>query len=341
MRAHLTATFTFGVLVVMTAIALILGEYWTAFFARCVTWMFLAISFIIAYSFARIPSIAQATLFAIGAYVTVWLAPSVDGDLVLLLPAAFAGGAAGALLLGLLVYRMTLNGAAIATIIIAVIGFVIGNAAVPITGGANGLALPSVDYAIAGLNVPVGPSAFMLLLGTAMLAVLLIASIKISKTHTWTVVRAIQQNETRARVLGYNVNVYRLSVFCFSGGTAGVGGGLYALISLHITTDLLSLMMSFKAILWAVVGGAGTLFGGPLGVLAVQVITEVISRYTVRVDMAIGLILIIIALFFPQGLLGMLRPLEGRSPKRVPRPDLAAEPSRPEDDRAVNPAGSR
>lgn len=297
---------TLVVLVVMLAASFVLGEYWTGFFARCVTWMLLAVSFTIAYAYANVPSVAQATLFGVGAYTTLWLAELLGGNLPLLLLASCAAGFLAALLLGALILRMSLNGASIATIIVAVMGVLLGNAWIALTGGADGLALPRVDFHIFGQPIAAGPNGSTLVLGTAILAALLVGIYFISQTHTWRVVRAVQQNAMRAQVLGYAAGPYRLVVFGASGAIAGLGGSLYAVVSQHVTTDVVSMFMSLKAIMWAAVGGIATVFGGPIGVLFVQVVTEVLSRWTFRNDFFVGALLVLIALWLPNGLMGLL-----------------------------------
>jgi ABC-type branched-subunit amino acid transport system permease subunit len=147
----------------------------------------------------------------------------------------------------------------------------------------------------------------MLLLGSAVLAALLVAFWLFSGTRTWRVVRAVQQNAMRAQVLGYNAAGYRLAVFAVSGCVAGLGGALYALISRHVAIEVVSLSMSLKSILWAAVGGVTSIYGGPIGVLAVQLASELLLRWTVRVDLIIGLMLIAVALWMPRGVMGLRR----------------------------------
>ncbi|MGE0237655.1 MAG: branched-chain amino acid ABC transporter permease [Parvibaculaceae bacterium] len=297
---------TLAVLLVMLATGFMLGEFWIGFLARCVTWMLLAVSFTIAYAYANVPSVAQATLYGVGAYTTLWLAELSGGNLLLLLLASCIAGFLVALLLGALVLKMSRNGAAIATIIVAVMGVLLGNASTALTGGADGLALPGVQFHIFGRPVDAGPNATMLVLGTIILAALLLGVWFISQTHTWRVVRAVQQNAMRAQVLGYAAGPYRLVVFGASGAVAGIGGSLYAIVSEHVTTDTVSMFMSLKAIMWAAVGGISTVFGGPLGVLLVQIASEVLSRWTFRNDFFVGVLLVLIALWLPNGLMGLL-----------------------------------
>lgn len=304
------------------AAGLMLGEYWTGFLARCVAWMFLAVSFTVAYAYANVPSVAQATLFGVGAYVTLWTTEPARGSLLFLLLASCAAGFIAALLLGVLLSKMSRNGASIATIIFAVIVSMLGSAATRLTGGADGMALPPARFQFFGLPIAAGPNRSTLALGILLLSMLLVGFWFVSQTHVWLVVRAVQQNAMRAQVLGYPAARYRLLVFGASGAIAGIGGSLYAIVAQHLTTDLLSLFMSLKAIVWAAVGGVTVVFGAPFGVLLVEVFAEVVSRWTFRNDMFVGALLILVALWLPNGLMGLVSHL---GTFRRPRMDVRAE----------------
>lgn len=295
------------ILVALCVAAPIVGEFWSGVLARCVSWMFLAISFSLAYSYANLPSVAQATVFGAGAYAAIWLAPTLQGSISLMILAGVAAGGVVALIFGVLLLRMSHSGAAIGTIIFAVTGSILGNAAVAFTGGADGLPLPALDFHFFGSSIVAGPNNTMLVLSTALLAALLIGFWYLSGTSTWRIVRAVQQNPVRAQVLGYNSALFRLVVFAVAGCVAGLGGSLYALISRHVAIDIVSLSMSLKSILWAAVGGVTSIYGGPIGVLLVQLVSEVLARWTVRVDLIVGVMLILIALWLPQGMMGLLR----------------------------------
>lgn len=307
MRDRVGIVTALGVLAVLCAIAPLVGEFWSGVLARCVSWMFLAISFSLAYSYANIPSVAQATVFGAGAYAAVWATSLVGGNMILIMAAGVAAGALIALVFGALLLKMSHSGAAIGTIIFAVTFSMLGNAAVAYTGGTEGLPMPAQTFHLLGMPFTAGPNIGMLLLGSAVLAALLVAFWLFSGTRTWRVVRAVQQNAMRAQVLGYNAAGYRLAVFAVSGCVAGLGGALYALISRHVAIEVVSLSMSLKSILWAAVGGVTSIYGGPIGVLAVQLASELLLRWTVRVDLIIGLMLIAVALWMPRGVMGLRR----------------------------------
>lgn len=305
MRDRVGIVTALGLLAILCAVAPLVGEFWSGVLARCVSWMFLAISFSLAYSYANIPSVAQATVFGAGAYAAVWATSLIGGEIVLVMLAGVAAGALVALVFGVLLLKMSHSGAAIGTIIFAVTCSMLGNAAVAYTGGTDGLPMPAQAFRLLGVPFAIGPNINMLLLGSAVLAVLLIGFWLFSGTRTWRVVRAVQQNAMRAQVLGYNAAGYRLVVFAVGGCVAGLGGALYALISRHVAIEVVSLSMSLKSILWAAVGGVTSIYGGPIGVLAVQLASEILLRWTVRVDLIIGLMLIAVALWMPRGVMGL------------------------------------
>lgn len=311
MRDRIGILSALAVLAALCVAAPLVGEFWSGVFARCVTWMFLAISFSLAYSYANIPSVTQATVFGVGAYAAIWLGSWLQGNVILMMLAGIVAGAIVALIFGLLVLRMSHSGAAIGTIIFAVTCSMLGNAAVAVTGGTDGLQLPDQGYHLVGIPLSVGPNTGMLLFSATVLAVLLIGFWLLSGTSTWRIVRAVQQNAVRAQVLGYDASIYRLAVFTVAGGLAGLGGSLYALVSRHVAIDVVSLSMSLKAILWAAVGGVSSVYGGPIGVLVIQLASEVLSRWTVRVDLIVGLMLIAVALWLPQGVMGLRRTRRG------------------------------
>lgn len=125
--------------------------------------------------------------------------------------------------------------------------------------------------------------------------------------RTWTVLRAVAQNESRAQQLGFDVRRRRLIVFSVAAAVSSLGGAFYVLLMKHVTTHVLSIDMSVNAILWAVVGGLGTAFGPIVGVLSVYPITELVASVFVYVQILVGLLLVVVAVFFPGGIIGTLR----------------------------------
>jgi branched-chain amino acid transport system permease protein len=69
----------------------------------------------------------------------------------------------------------------------------------------------------------------------------------------------------------------------------------------------LHIMVSFAPILMTMVGGVASFFGPICGAGIFGLITEFTTRYTERVELVSGVILIMVILFFPLGFMGLLR----------------------------------
>ena len=119
-------------------------------------------------------------------------------------------------------------------------------------------------------------------------------------------IRAVAQNDVRARQLGYNVALRRYTVFVVSTAVASLGGVMYMLVMGHVTTGLMDVGFSVNAILFAVIGGLGTDCGALIGALLVLPATELIATVFTYVQIFVGLLLTVMALAAPKGIIGTI-----------------------------------
>lgn len=118
---------------------------------------------------------------------------------------------------------------------------------------------------------------------------------------------AIRENENRTSMLGYNVWRYKLIIATISGTLAAVSGAAYALMFAYAGATLASIEYSINPLLWTLLGGAATLLGPVLGTAIMFILRDVASSYTGASLLAVGVVLILLVVFFPKGLLGTLR----------------------------------
>ena len=128
------------------------------------------------------------------------------------------------------------------------------------------------------------------------------------------VLQGIKQNETRLSALGFDVYRFKLMAFVIAGAFAGLAGALFASIDGFVTPELLSWHQSGLAIMMVVLGGAGTLFGPTLGVLAYMSLEEVLKTASLvgphvaaHWRLGTGAALVIAVLLSPDGLAGFLK----------------------------------
>lgn len=293
-------------LVALLGAPLAVHGYWLFFTSQMVAATYLALSFNLAYSYGKVLSFAQGTFFAFGAYATAHLATADPWGLPLALTAAvFGAGVLGALI-GAALVRMDSHNATIASVIIATVGLLIGNAARDLTGGEDGIRLMSAAVGAGSFTLPTGVNGASYYLAALPLATVFLGMWLAQKSRWWTVLRAIADNEKRAQQLGFNVQLRRLGAFAVSAAVAGLGGAFYALMMRHVTTSVLDIALSVNAILWAVVGGLGTAFGPLLGVFFVYPFTEVAASIFLYVEILVGTLLLVVALVFSGGIMGTL-----------------------------------
>jgi urea transport system permease protein len=175
-------------------------------------------------------------------------------------------------------------------------------------GGNNGL----TDFKdIAGFNVQAETTRVALFSITALalvIAFVLAKAIVASKYGKALI--AVRDAESRVRFLGYRVENYKLFVFVVSAIMAGVAGALYVPQVGIINPSEFDPANSIEAVIWVAVGGRGTLIGAALGAVVINFakswFTGAFPEYWL---FALGGLFVLVTLFLPKGILGLLASL--------------------------------
>jgi urea transport system permease protein len=143
--------------------------------------------------------------------------------------------------------------------------------------------------------------------GFTLIAVLLLARWIVTSKFGRVLV-AIRDAETRVAFCGYNTVHYKLAIFVLSAVLCGIAGALYVPQVGIINPGEMSPANSIEIAIWVAVGGRGTLAGAILGAGAVNgaksFFTQAFPEYWLY---ALGLIFILVTLFLPRGLMGLLQ----------------------------------
>jgi branched-chain amino acid transport system permease protein len=123
---------------------------------------------------------------------------------------------------------------------------------------------------------------------------------------------AIRENERRARFLGIPVERHIWLSFSFSCFIAALAGTLYALLNNFADPLTLHYSLSGYFVVMTVIGGMRTFWGPLVGAVLFVMLQDYISSMTVNWMSFIGVIFILVVLFFPRGLLGMRRAAAGK-----------------------------
>jgi urea transport system permease protein len=172
-------------------------------------------------------------------------------------------------------------------------------------GGNNGL----TDFKdILGFNVQSDATRASLFAITAIIlaATLLIAQLIVTSKFGKVLI-AIRDAESRTRFIGYRVENYKLAVFTLSAVLAGIAGALYVPQVGIINPSEFAPTNSIEAVIWVAIGGRGTLVGAALGAVLVNwgktYFTGALPEYWL---FALGLLFILVTLFLPQGIVGVI-----------------------------------
>ena len=245
----------------------------------------------------------HAVFFGVGAYI---MAILVTGTPLLIapqwgfwqaLPASGIAAALFALLVGLPTLRLKGPYFSIAMLGTLVAMREIVRVLRPITGGGVGLNLPPV------LN-RVGD--YYLMLAIMGLVVSLIWWIQRSEFGQSLI--AIREDEVGAEMRGINTTLHKVATFMIAAFFTGVGGGFWAWQNTYIDPDVVFVeTRTVEMVMMSMLGGLGTVWGPPLGAVVIYFLQNFLwSHFFEGHLLMLGLLLVIVVLFMPEGILGTL-----------------------------------
>jgi len=141
----------------------------------------------------------------------------------------------------------------------------------------------------------------------AFLALAIVLCLVVVRSKIGHVLVAIRENENRTAMLGYDVKRYKLIAFVLSGSFAAFSGAAYALLFAYAGSTLASIQYSINPLLWTLLGGAATVLGPVLGTALMFLLVDFASGFTSASLLFVGVVLILLVLFFPKGILGTIR----------------------------------
>ena len=130
---------------------------------------------------------------------------------------------------------------------------------------------------------------------------------KITDSNTGIIFHAIREDELAVKASGINTTRYELLAFSLSGFFAGIAGGLYAHYMRIAGPSTLEVSMSFMVVIWAIFGGAATIYG-PIG--AVFILYPLLEFFRIWPEyrtMIFAAVVLVILLYMPEGLIHWIR----------------------------------
>ncbi|MGG6269634.1 urea ABC transporter permease subunit UrtC [Leptolyngbya sp. AN03gr2] len=214
------------------------------------------------------------------------------------LPAGFA------YIIGWFIFRSKVSGVYITIITLAISSalttFFVSQQA--FTGGTNGITDVS-KLSFFGIVVP-QLGLYYIILGFT--ALVLAGSWWLTRSNFGLILRSIKENEQRISYLGYDVANYKIFIWTLSAGIAGIAGGLFVPLNRFISPVYLAVAFGTQIVIWVAVGGRGTLFGPVIAAILLGQLQNSVDRITQDWQLIVGIILLTVVLFLPNGLMSLL-----------------------------------
>ncbi|MEO8754915.1 MAG: ATP-binding cassette domain-containing protein, partial [Casimicrobiaceae bacterium] len=267
-------------------------------------WIVLATSWNILSGYSGYFSFGHGAFFGAGMYTTAVLATRYDVPFLLTLPAAALVALLLGLALGAVVFRVKRVRGELFALATLAITFVVGTIVLntPIDGG-PGIALSGV--AVPPLGGSAASSFYLLALALAVGTLLVAYAVYGSKLGTG--LFAIHDDEDVAEVLGVPTFRYKMAAFALSCALAGVAGGLQALFVSYVTvSETFSITVPLSVVLMSVLGGTRHWAGPAVGAAAITALLYAFTAgdHALAGTVVVGVVLIGVILFMPDGVLG-------------------------------------
>lgn len=272
----------------------------------CLIWAMAALGLRLLWGQTGLMSFCQNVFFGLGAYGSALVILRLQGGFYVALGSAVLAGVCSAVILGSLmihrrgVYFILLSFAFAAMAAASVFLFP------SVTGGENGLTnvvRPPVSFFGLG-SLAYDQPIPMYAVAATLFVLVYVFIIGVTKSRLGRTLNAIRENEDRARAIGYATQWYKLVAFAISGGITGVAGFLYALLLYSVPESTMQVATSADILVMTILGGRGSALGSVLGAVGVTILSDQMSLVWPRWRIVLGLLLIPIALFLPQGLSG-------------------------------------
>jgi branched-chain amino acid transport system permease protein len=244
-------------------------------------------------------SFGQATFNGIGAYVMARALIDGHAPLLVALLGGIVVGALGAALIGALAIRGRGVYGVMLTFAFNEMAYYIAFQWRGVTGGDNGLGgLPHPELFGLSLDDPVRYYYF-----TAAIVLLAFAAVlRLIGSPFGAVVRAIRENEERARAIGFRVERFKIATFACSGALCGLAGGLTAGIFHFVPMQSIDIELSTNIVVAAILGGTGSPYGALLGAAVFIVLSDSLSHVWAHWPLLFGVVFCVVVLFFRGGL---------------------------------------
>jgi branched-chain amino acid transport system permease protein len=177
------------------------------------------------------------------------------------------------------------------------------------TGGDDGIhGIPMPEL----LGSPLGSYFFTLIIA----GISLLVMHRILRSPFGSALQGIRDNAVRSQAVGINVRRHQLAAIVIAGFFGGVAGVLFVVVDNSVFPDMMFWTLSLEITIMALLGGWLTFLGPMLGAAVIVCLRTFVSGFTDYWTLILGIVLVLVILFLPEGVLGYIFELWKRGGSR-------------------------
>lgn len=171
-----------------------------------------------------------------------------------------------------------------------------------VTLGSTGLPVPPAS--VFGVPLDTAAAKFYAFLAITVLVVL--ATSNLLRSRFGRAIVAIRNNELAAASLGIDTARYIVLAFAWSGFVVGIAGSMFAVLIGRVVPESFNLVELIQHFAMVMVGGVGSLAGAILGAITLTWAPELLRDFPGFEELFLGLLIVLILLFLPNGLISLV-----------------------------------
>jgi len=283
--------------VLLTLLPFSLPRFYTYLTALIVTMGLLSTSLNFALGYGGIYQLHHAVFYGTGAYATAVLIAKLGYNPWLAFIVGPLVAAALSLVMGIICIRLSKLYFGMLQISLGSLVWAIVYRWYSFTGGDDG---------IHGISIPsiIGSSKGAYYFTMIVAALAMFFMYRILHSPFGSTLQGIRDNAVRSQAIGVNVRRHQLTALVLAGFFAGVAGVLFVVVDNSVFPDMLFWTLSLEITIMALLGGWFTFLGPMLGAAMIVLLRTIVSTYTEYWTFAMGILLMLVILFLPEGVLG-------------------------------------
>jgi branched-chain amino acid transport system permease protein len=300
-----------AILALLIALPDLLRAYYLALTTKMLIFALFAMSLDLLLGYVGLASLGHAAYFGIAAYTIALLVVRAGLNSGAALPAALCTATVTGALFAPLALRARGSYFLMITFALAQVVWSVAFGWRSLTNGDDGI--PDVVRPNFGWSLDNTTSFYYFVLVVVGVASLLLVAIV--RSPFGRALRGIRESESRMQALGYDVWRYQYAAFVLAAAFAGIAGALYAYFNRFVGPEYLYVVQSAEALIMVILGGAGTLVGPAIGAGLIVFLEDFVSSMTEHWVLVLGIIYVLVTLFAPRGLIGLVVEFQQRRTK--------------------------